>query len=43
MMNHSIKSTFYNNVEENDGETDNYVTCPLLKLKYSRPRKQITR
>lgn len=43
MMNHSIKSTFYNNVDENDGETDNYVTCPLLKLKYSRPRKQITR
>ncbi|XP_025190635.1 serine/threonine-protein kinase mph1-like [Melanaphis sacchari] len=41
MMNHSIESNFYN-VEENDGETDNYVTCPLLQLKYSRSRKPIT-
>lgn len=41
-MNHRIGSGFYNNVEENDGETD-YVTCPLLQLKYSRPRKPITR
>jgi len=42
-MNHTTKSNFYNSVEENDGETDNYVTCPLLQLKYSRPRKPITR
>jgi len=42
MMNHSIESSFYN-AEENDGETDNYVTCPLLQLKYSRSRKPITR
>lgn len=42
-MNHSVKSSFYNSVEDNDGETDNYVTCPLLQLKYSRPRKLITR
>uniref|UniRef100_A0A2S2NEY7 Uncharacterized protein n=1 Tax=Schizaphis graminum TaxID=13262 RepID=A0A2S2NEY7_SCHGA len=41
MMNHSIESNFYN-VEENEGETDNYVTCPLLQLKYSRSRKPIT-
>lgn len=40
-MNHSIESSFYN-AEENDGETDNYVTCPLLQLKYSRSRKPIT-
>jgi len=43
MMNHRIESNFYNSVEENDGETDNYVTCPLLQLKYSKPRKLITR
>lgn len=42
-MNHSIESGFYNNVDDNDGETDNYVTCPLLQLKYSRSRKPITR
>lgn len=38
-----MKSNFYNNGEENDGETDGYVTCPLLQLKYNRPRKTITR
>jgi len=39
-----MESKFYNNnIEENDGETDNYITCPLLQLKYSRPRKPITR
>lgn len=43
-MNRNMESKFYsNNVEENDGETDNYITCPLLQLKYSRPRKPITR
>lgn len=42
-MNRNMGSKFYNNVEENDGETDNYVTCPLLQLKYSKPRKPITR
>lgn len=43
IMNHqNIKSSLYNNVEENDGDTD-YVTCPLLQLKYSRPRRTITR
>lgn len=41
-MNHNIESNFYNSAEENDGETDNYVTCPLLQLKYSRQRKPIT-
>uniref|UniRef100_A0A2H8U1J5 Dual specificity protein kinase Ttk n=1 Tax=Melanaphis sacchari TaxID=742174 RepID=A0A2H8U1J5_9HEMI len=41
-MNRNMGSKFYNNTEENDGETDNYVTCPLLQLKYSRPRKPIT-
>lgn len=30
-------------IEENEEDTDNYVTCPLLQLKYSRPRKPITR
>ncbi|VVC40478.1 Protein kinase domain,Protein kinase-like domain,Protein kinase, ATP binding site,Serine/threonine- [Cinara cedri] len=43
MMNHSTESSVFGNVEENDGETDNYVTCPLLQLKYSRPRKPISR
>lgn len=43
MMNHSMESKFFNSAEENDGETDNYVTCPLLQLKYARPRKPITR
>uniref|UniRef100_A0A2S2NU64 Dual specificity protein kinase TTK n=1 Tax=Schizaphis graminum TaxID=13262 RepID=A0A2S2NU64_SCHGA len=42
MVNRNMGSKFYNNIEENDGETDNYVTCPLLQLKYSRPRKPIT-
>ncbi|XP_060837449.1 dual specificity protein kinase TTK-like isoform X1 [Rhopalosiphum padi] len=42
MMNRNMGSKFYNNIEENDGETDNYVTCPLLQLKYSKPRKPIT-
>ncbi|KAL4099034.1 hypothetical protein QTP88_023535 [Uroleucon formosanum] len=43
MMNRNMGSKFYNNnIEENDGETDNYITCPLLQLKYSRPRKPIT-
>lgn len=41
-MNHNRGSKFYN-TEDNDGETDNYVTCPLLQLKYCRPRKPITR
>ncbi|XP_022171655.1 dual specificity protein kinase TTK-like [Myzus persicae] len=42
-MNRNMGSKFYsNNIEENDGETDNYITCPLLQLKYSRPRKPIT-
>ncbi|XP_050425966.1 uncharacterized protein LOC126836515 [Adelges cooleyi] len=41
-MNSGIESGRYNNVEEHDGETDNYVTCPLLQLKYSRQRKPIT-
>jgi len=44
MMNRNMGSKFYNNnIEENDGETDNYITCPLLQIKYSRPRKPITR
>lgn len=43
MMNNNRESSFYNDIEGNDGETDNYVTCPLLQLKYSRPRKTITR
>lgn len=43
MMNHNRDSNFYNKAEENDGDTDNYVTCPLLQLKYSRPRKPIMR
>lgn len=44
MMNRNMGSKFCNNnIEENDGETDNYITCPLLQLKYSRPRKPITR
>lgn len=42
-MNRSIESSSFNKVEENDGETDDYVTCPLLQLKFSRSRKPITR
>ncbi|XP_003241140.2 dual specificity protein kinase TTK-like [Acyrthosiphon pisum] len=43
MMNFNMGSKFYNNnIEENDGDTDNYITCPLLQIKYSRPRKPIT-
>lgn len=41
MMNHSSDSSVYSNIEDNDEETDNYITCPLLQLKYSRPRKPI--
>lgn len=43
MMNRNIESNVYNNAEENNEETDNYFTCPLLQLKFSRPRKPITR
>jgi hypothetical protein len=37
-----MESKFFNNTEEND-ETDNYITCPLLQLKFARQRKPITR
>lgn len=40
MMNHNRDLNVFSN-DENDGETDNYVTCPLLQLKYSRPRKPV--
>lgn len=40
MMNHNRDLNVFGN-DANDGETDNYVTCPLLQLKYSRPRKPI--
>jgi len=43
MMNPSLGYKCHNNVEENDGETDNYIICPLLQYKYSRPRRQITK
>lgn len=41
MMNQKVESNFCSLVEDNDGDTENYATCPLLQLKYTRPRRPI--
>lgn len=43
MMNQKVEANFLSLVEDNDGDTDNYATCPLLQLKYTRPRRPITK